>query len=315
MNKSRYQFRDYHLGQVMITLMLAFLFSGCKIDNDKNPDAKKYNCINSDQSGYEVIEDGSVVREFILHVPSSYNSNTPCPLIINFHGYGGCASKFSKEVGDLNSVANSESFIVAYPQAIVREKGAAYWDPGDNESQNIEENDVYFTEQLILHISDEYNVDLSRVYAIGYSNGGMMAYGLACSGGNFISAIGIMSGIMLPGSCSPDEYTSVIHFHGFSDEVLPYKGNKNYQSVSEMVNFWLNHNSIQATSLVTTALNDGYVLRESYEGGKENTAISLYTVHELNGKAGGHEWFTGDIDGNSPNEILWDFLSAYSLDD
>ena len=315
MTKRKRLFTNYQLGHLMILLMLIFEISGCKLDNVNKPGDKEYICINSDHPGYKTIEQGAVAREYILHVPSSYDSNTPCPLIINFHGYGGCASYFSNDVGDLNLLANSEKFIVAYPQAVVREKGAAYWDPGENGRQNIEENDVYFTEKLISHISNEYNVDLSRVYATGYSNGGMMSYGLACSRGDLIAAIGIMSGIMLPGSCGPDEYTSVIHFHGIADDVLPYEGNQDYQSVSDVVNFWLNHNSIQATSLVTTALNDGNVVRESYKGGNENTSVALYTVHELNGKAGGHGWFSGDINGNSPNNILWDFLSTYSLDD
>ena len=35
----------------------------------------------------------------------------------------------------------------------------------------------------------------------------------------------------------------------------------------------------------------------------------------VNGKAGGHVWFNSDIGGVSPNQILWDFLFSYSLDD
>ncbi len=158
------------------------------------------------------------------------------------------------------------------------------------------------------------NVDSSRVYAIGYSNGGMMSFGLACSRGDLIAAIGIMSGIMLPESCDANEYTSVIHFHGIADDVLPYEGNQNYQSVQDVINFWLNHNGIPASSLVTTELNGGDVVRESYSGGNKNTSVILYTVHELNGKAGGHGWFIGNIEGNSPNQILWKFLSSYGVD-
>lgn len=87
------------------------------------------------------------------------------------------------------------------------------------------------------------------------------------------------------------------------------------QSVSEVMNFWLNHNSIPASNLVTTELNDGAVVRGSYTGGNENTSVVLYTVREENGKAGGHVWFSDDIDGKSPNQILWDFLATYNLND
>ena len=98
-------------------------------------------------------------------------------------------------------------------------------------------------------------------------------------------------------------------------DVLPYDGNQDYQSVSDVVNFWLNHNSIPAPNLVTTEFNDSDMVGESYTSGNENTSVVLYTDYEANGKAGGHVWFSGDIDGNSPNQILWDFLSSYSLDD
>jgi polyhydroxybutyrate depolymerase len=204
---------------------------------------------------------------------------------------------------------------VAYPQGVVREKGAAEWDPGDNGSRNIKENDVYFAEQLISDISNEYNVDLSRVYATGYSNGGMMAYGLACSKGNRIAAAGIMSGIMLQGTCDVNEYTSIIHFHGIADDALPYDGNQDFQPVSDVIDFWLNHNNIPTSSLVTTELNGGDVVRDEYTGGNESTSVVLYTINSEHDKPGGHVWFSDDIGGTNPNQILWDFLSNYSLDD
>ena len=81
-----------------------------------------------------------------------------------------------------------------------------------------------------------------------------------------------------------------------------------------MVNFWLSHNGIPASNLVTTEFNDGEMVRESYTGGNENTSVVLYIDYEEQVK-GGHVWFNGDKDGNSPNQILWDFLSSYSLDD
>jgi hypothetical protein len=81
-----------------------------------------------------------------------------------------------------------------------------------------------------------------------------------------------------------------------------------------VVNFWLSHNGIPASNLVTIEFNDGDMIRESYAGGNENTSFVLYTDYEEHDK-GGHVWFSADIDGNSPNQILWDFLSSHSLDD
>ncbi|SEH05384.1 Uncharacterised protein [Candidatus Venteria ishoeyi] len=107
----------------------------------------------------------------------------------------------------------------------------------------------------------------------------------------------------------------MIHFHGIADDVLPYNGNEDYQSVQSTIHSSLFHNHIPDTSLVTTELNGGDVTREFYTGGSENTSVVLYTIHSEYGKPGGHVWFTDDIEGSSPNKIMWDFLSAYSQND
>lgn len=311
--------------QFLTIVLLAFLslLTACN-DSDDSTTGKEEEpkeevaCINAGEDGYQTLEKDGETREYFLHIPSSYDENTPTPLVVNFHGFGDCAVNFSESVGEFygfNEVADNENFIVVYPQAVLREKGDVYWEPGDTGSENITENDSYFTKQLITDLNNNYNVDLSRVYATGYSNGGMMAYSLACSGSDFIAAVGIMSGIMLTETCEANEQTSVIHFHGAGDEVLPLDGNGDYQSVAEVVDFWLNHNGISASNLVSTELNNGDVLKEEYPGTDENVAVVLYTVNVEFEKAGGHVWFSGEIDGVTPNQILWDFLSGYSLDD
>ena len=170
------------------------------------------------------------------------------------------------------------------------------------------ENDVYFVRQLISILDNEYNINLSKVYATGYSNGGMMAYGLACSMGDVFSAIGVISGALLDTSCDQDFQSSVIIFHGIEDDVLPYYGNQDYRSISEVVDFWLNHNQIPETSLTTASYNDGNVLLEIYEN--DSNSVVLYTI-----QYGGHYWFVQQIGGLSPNQLLWNFLNNYSSSD
>lgn len=270
-------------------------------------------CSNASASGFRSFTHNGVTREYILYAPSGYDASSgdALPLVINFHGNGGCASLYSLDgadgSADMRDEADRHNFILAYPQGVVREKGAAEWDPGDTGTENISENDVFFTDQLIADINSTHPVDASRVYAVGYSNGGMMAYGLACQG-DTVAAAGIMSGIMLPGSCSGDHYTSIIHFHGTSDGALPYDGSTEYQSVADTIAFWVNHNAIPSSSLNTTELDGGQVTQDTYTGGAENTSVVLYTV-----QGGGHVWFSDDIGGTSPNEIIWSFLSQYDL--
>jgi len=180
-------------------------------------------------------------------------------------------------------------------------------EPGDNGVNNIYENDVYFMEQLVENISNEFNVNLDKVYACGYSNGGMMAYSLACNSSELFAGIGIMSGALLDDNCTLQNPVPIIKFHGVADEVLPYDGSVWYQSVAEVVRFWLDRNQIPENNIRTEMLNDGNVVRDEYFG--DNSCFTLYTIHEEFDKPGDHVWFSDEIDGVSPNKIMWDFLN------
>lgn len=306
----------------VLLLFVGFIFSGCKEDSSTlnngklSWEDKDQSCDLSNESNYYTLVEAGETRGFLMHLPAGYNGVDKLPLIINFHGFGGCASYFQSEVGDLNQIADANQFIVVYPQAVEGPKGDVYWEPADNGSNNISQSDVYFTQKLIAYLDDNYAVDVNKVYAVGYSNGGMMAYGLACAKPNLIAAAGIMSGVMLPQDCNTNEQTSIIHFHGIEDGVLPYGGNNDYQGVQDVMDFWAAHNGLNFNMEVTFNNTNGtHVSHTIYGDSSDATSVQLYTIHELAGQAGGHVWFTEEIGGKRSNLILWDFLSQYSLDD
>ena len=75
-----------------------------------------------------------------------------------------------------------------------------------------------------------------------------------------------------------------------------------------MVSLWVNHFQIPTSTLTSTELNGGNVVHDSYHGGTNNTCLSLYTVIEEYGFPGDHVWFSQDMDGVSPNRVMWEFL-------
>jgi len=257
----------------------------------------------------------TLMREYILHVPSGYDAATAHPLVIVYHGFGDCASYWEEYLGQglgFNALADEQGFLVAYPQGAYRPaKESTYWEPGNGTGEHIYDNDVYFTEQLIADVAADHNVASDEVYAAGYSNGGMMAYSVGCTRGDMVAAVGVMSGAMLDdaGTCDPAQPVPVIVFHGVGDWVLPYNGNEWYGSVADVVDLWLDHNGIPAASQTTATLNGGDVVHDAYSGGNEGTCLSLYTVEQEFGAPGDHVWFSQDMDGVSPSRILWDFFN------
>ncbi len=79
-----------------------------------------------------------------------------------------------------------------------------------------------FIEAVVTNVSAALPIDQDRVYATGISNGGMMAYRLACDTTVF-AAIGVDSANML-NNCPSPAPTSVIHIHGLLDKTLPFDG-------------------------------------------------------------------------------------------
>ena len=257
----------------------------------------------------------TLMREYILHVPSGYDAASAHPLVIVYHGFGDCASYWEEYLGQslgFNALADEQGFLVAYPQGAYRPaKESTYWEPGNGTGEHIYDNDVYFTEQLIADVAADHNVASDEVYAAGYSNGGMMAYSVGCTRGDMVAAVGVMSGAMLDdaGSCDPAHPVPVIVFHGVGDWVLPYNGNEWYGSVADVVDLWLDHNGIPAASQATATLNGGEVVHDAYSGGNEGTCLSLYTVEQEFGAPGDHVWFSQAMGGVSPSRILWDFFN------
>lgn len=295
-----------------VSFILCFLWSSSLFSQTQN-------CFeNLDHPGFnsmvQVIDGDTIYREYILHIPANYDPNIPTALLINYHGFGDCASYYAWDVGDffgLNAFADDKNFIVAYPQAAYRpEKEDVYWEPGDSGVEDIFKNDSYFTEQMIQTIASSYNVDLNKVFVVGFSNGGMLSYSIACNRGDLVAAAGVVSGAMLDDDCNDDIQVPLIIFHGIADESLPYEGDQYYMSVAQTVDYWLDHMGIPASSLVSSDLQGGNVVWDAYSGGANNNCLSLYTVYEEYDKEAGHIWFSEAIDGKTPNEILWDFFNS-----
>ncbi len=268
-------------------------------------------CNNQNSEGYRRIDDDGVAREYILYPPSLKSSDTPTALLINFHGYGDCANDYAEAIGSfygLNNLADVEGFLIAYPQAMIKEKGDPYWEPGDIGS-DIAVNDVEFARRIVSDIASTLDIDIKKTFAVGFSNGGMMAYDLACTAADVFSSVAIMSGVRLDGACSESISKSILHIHGRDDTVIPLDGSGDFPSVYSSINFWVEQNQIPQGSGISSLLNGGDVTQERYVGGREGTEVNLYVINTEFDKPAGHSWFSAQIEGQTPNQIIWNFFS------
>jgi polyhydroxybutyrate depolymerase len=168
-------------------------------------------------SSGHVIDVGGVSRTFILYRPASLPASAP--LVVMMHGGFGSARQAEKSYG-WDEEADRGHFLVAYPDGLDRAWNTGGGCCGVPGRTNVD--DIGFITAMVSAIEQQIPVDANRVYATGISNGGIMAYTLACHTTIF-AAIGPDSATEL-GSCPSPAPLSVIHIHGTADKNIPYQG-------------------------------------------------------------------------------------------
>src|SRR5690349_3067592 len=121
-----------------------------------------------------------VVRTAVVHTPAS-TVGRPAPLVIALHSAGSTGKGFGARMG-LDVIADREKFVVVYPDAIahVWSYGRAFNSPMPTVT-GVTVDDVGFIKQLITYFVDRKIADPKRIYIVGSSRGGLMAYTVACA--------------------------------------------------------------------------------------------------------------------------------------
>ena len=79
-------------------------------------------------------------------------------------------------------------------------------------------------------------IDPARVYAAGFSKGGMFAYTVACRMPGVFAAVASVSGPMVATACTPASPLSVLHIHGTADQNVPFVGGRG--ALTDPRNVW-----------------------------------------------------------------------------
>ena len=289
-------------------VLFIFLMSSCeKNGNNSSVDENDSVIVGLFNS---VLSHDGLARQFVVYVPTNYNTDTEYPLMINFHGFGGTASDFV-ETADMRSLAESENFIVIYPQGTLL-GGYPHWNSSAPSSDNKSSvDDIGFVEALIENISSTYSINENRIYAAGYSNGGFMSYYLACNSTKF-AAIGSVAGTMIDDSyqnCNALVPTAMINIHGTADSVVLYEGDSyGSTAIKDVVTWWKNFNSCLNEDVLTN--QNGSIEQQIFYDDSGNPYVQHIKIYD-----GGHYWSDKlNFNGKNTSELIWDFVSQFNLD-
>ncbi len=167
-------------------------------------------------SAHAIVVDGRE-RGLRLYRPASLAE--PAALVVMLHGGFGSARQAESAYG-WNALADREGFAVAYPDGLDRA-----WNVGGGccgRSARTGIDDVAFIRAAVATIERMLPIDPRRVYATGMSNGGMMAYRLACDTDVFAAVAPVAATLL--GQCPSPDPVSLIHVHGTADRRVRLDG-------------------------------------------------------------------------------------------
>lgn len=278
----------------------------------------------SDGDKDETLLFGGRFRSYRVHVPSRVDKDSRVALVIVLHGGGGNAAN-AQQMTLFNRKADQKGFIVVYPNGTgIMHNRLLTWNAGNccGYAFNQEIDDVGFIRAVIARLKEEYAIDPGRVFVTGISNGGKLAYRLACELSGQIAAIAPVAGSQDVPECRAEYPVSVIIFHGTADKHVLYEGGKPEKSfdknprvdssVSSAVSFWVQRNGC---SFIPSREEKGNIIHDTYSGCENGTGVEVYTI-----KGGGHSWPGGKAGRQladapsqelSANDLMWDFFESH----
>ncbi len=272
-------------------------------------------------------------RKFILHQPPTFSGEIPTPLLIVLHGGSGNAQSV-QGFTNMNQVSNTYGFLALYPEGYAPAQPSGFsWADGRGTSADLAGiDDVGFINTLVDSLVADYNIDTSRIYLCGFSNGGFMTQRIACQANRHFAALASLGSTIdtaLIAGCRPQRPIPMLFVMGTDDPFVPYNGGPMQEGVSpvvgidSLVKFWKMNNGCQRflppESLPNTEPSDNStVTRFTFTDCACDADVVQYRINN-----GGHTWPGVElpvyelIAGETNEDIqasveLWEFFRVHS---
>ena len=254
------------------------------------------------------IQSSGGTRTYRVETPAQFSNTSRTPMVIVFSGKGSDGASI-KTVADFHD----DSVLSVYPDPLIGTDGHQAWQGAPYSPVGV--SDVRFVRDMMHQISANYCVDSSRIYTVGMSNGGGIAWLSACYMSDTIAATATISGAYYgnyqrcPENRKP---LSILAVHGKLDQQVPYKGDlsRGLPPVTAWVRARAQDEGCVAKPSIQSARNYTITTWEPCAG---NSTVTLVSIGD-----GPHGWMKlPDVtaDPNLPNDNLtgfvWEFLRQH----
>lgn len=225
-----------------------------------------------------------------VHVGAGYDPTKGFPLVLAFHGFSNTSGTVQAQ-SRFAEIADQEGFVVAFPHGV-----ATSWNAGTccGTAWTDAIDDVGFARKIVETLDEELCLDPRRVHAAGFSNGGFLAYRLACEASEVFASVASVAGVLglSPERCTPPRPVPVLDVHGTADLVVPFGGGSpivpwlnpiDFVSVEETLAFWRRTNGCVGSARETYAKGDATC--RTWDGCRLGSEVAQCVVD-----GGGHQW-------------------------
>lgn len=292
-------------------------------------------------SNRQLLVPGQGIRRYAMLAPSGVTPATALPVLLAIHGGGGTARNLAS-TSLLSTLAQTRKVLVVYLEGtgLIQTFNAGSC-CGSAQANQVD--DVAYVRAVLDDLAARDSLDPSRVYAAGFSNGGMMAHRLACALSDRLAGIAAIAGasgqfdkdLNQFYACNPARPIPILHVHATNDRNYPYAGGvgeglsaTNFYSVASTVSDWIVRNNVTAQGTVEAVSPTTSCTRYSSraDATKPSAPVTLCTVappdvYDLATEivfGGGHSW-PGGARSRSPssdvpvtdfnaNAYLWNYF-------
>jgi polyhydroxybutyrate depolymerase len=239
---------------------------------------------------------GSVTRQYEVIKSSALSDSTP--IIVSL---GGAAVDPVQQIprDRLVPYAAANKVELVYPVPIDESWNAIGCCDGAAKA-NV--NDVGFIEALVAKIDPGH---ARPIYLVGYSNGGRLAYRMACTDPTLFDGMAAVKADPMPG-CVVTKPENVIVFSSLNDKYVPYEpGEKGYETPPATVQIARLETDLKCSDKKVVTLGQMTVSSWSCADGK-----SLEWAVD---KTGGHGFPIPAGDTPGGNQLIWSFMTKTAL--
>ncbi len=247
-----------------------------------------------------------VKHSFVLDLPDETEG---APLVVMLHGYGNTAESFRSTV-HFEEEANPRGYAVVYVTGASDPNSPTAANGWHSETDTEGNRDAEFLVSLAEYLQKEYGLDRSRTYAVGFSNGALMAHRLAMEDADtfsaFVSVAGWMPESVWNGRRETNE-TGFFQITGEKDKAVPKHSDGSAQyapapAIEDVMEYWAESNGLDITE--TEQIGNASVLTKYASKEKPQQVWHLFV------KDGRHSWPGMRFNGIDTNALILEFFEA-----